>query len=795
MSSTYSPENIFRREAEDGSTQAAQVEDLGEILTAHMRKITKDHGQRLRSAWEQLSPLFGRLQNAAQKGELMNEARDYSRDAAERFILTLDVLRERGNNDIAHEAAGTPPVLIYDYDVALDGKDLSPPVNYVLLKIKPPPGVEVFDWKRPYMIIDPRAGHGAGIGGFKPDSQVGVALHGGHPVYFVVFRPMPEPEQTLADVMRAEAKFVAEIRRLHPEAPKPIVVGNCQGGWATLVLAAANPDITGPLVINGAPVAAWSGRKGENPMRYNGGLLGGILPALLLADLGGGVFDGAHLVSNFEKLNPGRNYFGKYYDLFANVEKTRQGFLEFERWWGGFHYLNEAEIHWIVEQIFVGNRLSRGEARIERGRRLDLRSIRSPIIVFASKGDNITPPEQALNWIVDTFVDEHEIRIRGNRIVYMLHEKVGHLGIFVSSSIARKEHAEVTSTMKTIEALAPGLYEMIIDEQTGEGVDAHFRVSFRERKMSDLAALDDSRDDEKMFATVSRLSEMASEFYDMGVRPLVQASVTRQSAEFLRKTNSARVQRRMFADENPAMKLVAQAADAVAKARQPAKADNPFLGLEKIWADSVVQTFDFWRDIRDAAYEMTFFGIYGSPGMIRLGVPNAYQRKRLDPGELAHLPEVEEILLAIDRGGFEVAVIRMLILMAESRGAVRRDRLERSAKVLSKDEPFASLGADKRSALIREQTIVVEFAPERAIQTLPDLLSDPSDRQRAIDVVEYIAGIVEEMEPQTIKTLEKMRTVLGLPARVISGGAVDPLEGLYRKFLPSRGKEPTPSDA
>ena len=69
------------------------------------------------------------------------------------------------------------------------------------------------DWKRPYMIIDPRAGHGAGIGGFKSDSQVGVALHDGHPVYFVVFRPHPEPGQTLADVMRAEAAFVGQDPR------------------------------------------------------------------------------------------------------------------------------------------------------------------------------------------------------------------------------------------------------------------------------------------------------------------------------------------------------------------------------------------------------------------------------------------------------------------------------------------------------------------------------------------------------------------------------------------------------
>jgi tellurite resistance protein len=137
----------------------------------------------------------------------------------------------------------------------------------------------------------------------------------------------------------------------------------------------------------------------------------------------------------------------------------------------------------------------------------------------------------------------------------------------------------------------------------------------------------------------------------------------------------------------------------------------------------------------------------------------------------------------------------MLILMAESRGAVRRDRLERSAKVLSKDEPFASLGAEKRNALIREQTIVVEFAPERAIATLPQLLTDFEDRQRAIDTVEFIAGSHDEMDPQTIKTLEKMRAILGLAPLVGSGPVADPLEGIVQKFLPSRGRKTAASDA
>ena len=127
------------------------------------------------------------------------------------------MLRQRGNNDIAHEAAGTPPVLIYDHEVALDGKTLARPCNYVLLKIMPPKGVETHDWKRPYMIIDPRAGHGAGIGGFKPDSQVGVALHDGHPVYFCVFRPQPEPGP---DARRRDARR-SRIRRAKSAAAIP----------------------------------------------------------------------------------------------------------------------------------------------------------------------------------------------------------------------------------------------------------------------------------------------------------------------------------------------------------------------------------------------------------------------------------------------------------------------------------------------------------------------------------------------------------------------------------------------
>lgn len=514
---------------------------------------------------------------------------------------------------------------------------------------------------------------------------------------------------------------------------------------------------------------------GESSMRYNGGLLGATTTAMLLSDLGNGQLDGAHLVSNFETLNPGRNFFGKYYDLYADVDNARDGFLEFERWWGGFHFMNEAEIRWIVEQLFVGNRLARGEAMLEHGRYLDLKAIRSPIIVFASWGDNITPPPQALNWIADTYADEQEIKIRGQRIIYMVHDKVGHLGIFVSSSIAKKEHTEVTSTLKMIEAMAPGLYEMTIEEQIGEGADAHFRVGFAERKVSDLKALNDDRSEERNFAAVARLSELGAELYDLAARPFVQAMITPQVTEALRRSHPARVQRLAFSDQNPFMQPIAAAARTARRDRQPVGASNPFLALEKWWATSIVQGMDLMRDLRDTFFETAFLSIYGSPIMNRLAASHAFERTRKDPKELRYLPEVQAAMLGLFRGGFSEAVIRMLILLKEARGSVRRDRLERSAKVLTKDEPFASLGPDRRAALIREQGIIVQFEPDWSIAALPEMLRDPPQRRRAMDVVEFIAGSFEEMEPRTLQMLQLLHEALELAPITLPASTPDPL--------------------
>ena len=392
----------------------------------------------------------------------------YAVDASQRSLLFWDTLRQRGNNFLDNTAQGLKPVLHFDSETVLDARSFDRPVNYALLRITPPKGVKVDPDKRPYVIIDPRAGHGPGIGGFKDDSQVGVALRAGHPVYFVIFFRDPQPGQTLLDVCAAELVFVRKVRELHPRSDKPAIIGNCQGGWAAMMLAASDPDDTGPIVINGAPMSywggAWSSGESDNPMRYAGGMLGGSWLASLMADLGNGKFDGAHLVQNFENLNPANSLWDKYYHLFDQADTEPPRFLEFERWWGGYYLMNREEIEWITRNLFVGNKLWSGGVKNAAGTAFDLREIRSPIVLFASMGDNITPPQQAFNWVADVYGSTAEVKARGQVIVGLLHEDIGHLGIFVSGKVARKEHAQIVSVLEAIEGLPPGLYGMAITE-------------------------------------------------------------------------------------------------------------------------------------------------------------------------------------------------------------------------------------------------------------------------------------------------------------------------------------------
>ncbi|MDR3438075.1 DUF3141 domain-containing protein, partial [Telmatospirillum sp.] len=293
-----------------------------------------------------------------------NALMEYWTDAAQRYVLSLDVLRQRGNDYVAHAAMKAPNVLSFEVELVSDGRKLERPVNYLLTRVIPPKGAKSDPRKPPIVVVDPRAGHGPGIGGMKDYSEIGSALAAGHPCYFVGFLPDPISGQTVEDVCRAEAVFVEKVAELHADAEgKPIIIGNCQAGWQIMMTAALNPDLMGPILLAGSPLSYWAGVHGKNPLRYLGGLLGGTWLTALAGDMGAGIFDGANLVANFESLNLANTYWSKPYNLYSKVDTEAKRFLDFETWWGSPVLLNANEMQWIADNLFVGDKLAAGQIR------------------------------------------------------------------------------------------------------------------------------------------------------------------------------------------------------------------------------------------------------------------------------------------------------------------------------------------------------------------------------------------------------------------------------------------------
>jgi hypothetical protein len=536
----------------------------------------------------------------------------YQRDLWERSILFLDTLRQRGDNMLAHERAGKPPVLDFDYEFILDARRFERPANYALLRVTRFADDCLEDCldaaKPPVIIIDPRAGHGPGIGGFKRESEVGIALHEGHPVYFVMFFPEPCPGQTLADVLHALRRFVQEVSKRH-DGKAPILYGNCQAGWAVTLLAADCQGLAGPTILNGSPLSYWAGESGMNPARISGGLLGGAWLAHLTADLSNGRFDGAWLVQNFENLKP-ESVWEKYTNLFANIDKERDRFLEFERWWNGFYFLSREEILAIIENLFIGNKLEQGTVRICKHCFADLRRIRNPLVIFASYGDNITPPHQALGWIPIVYADTDDLKQADQRIVYLTNPHVGHLGIFVSAAVARFEHRAILDSLKKIEALPSGLYEMKIDNPTGDPdcrYDA-YSVRFEDRRVEDLGF----PVDRAAFESVRDLSEKLDNIYSATLGKWIEAFSTPLSAMLLEWFHPMRTGRYAFATAfNPWLRAMAPLASAVAERRHSISDDNLFKAREVETFGAVRDLVARWRRQRDLNYERLFGALYG----------------------------------------------------------------------------------------------------------------------------------------------------------------------------------------
>ena len=696
---------------------------------------------------------------------------DYMIDAAQRSVLFLDLLRQRGNEQIEITSRPMATVLIFDQELLMDGRKLSRPINYTLSRIIAPADVVTEAKKRPVVVIDPRAGQGPGVGGFKTESEIGDALNAGHPVYFIGFSAQPTPGQQFLDVVEGQVSFFEHIAALHPNTPPPFVIGNCQAGYQTLMVATLRPELFGPCMVAGSPMSYWQGVHGKNPMRYAGGLLGGSWFNAMSADLSKGKVDGVDLILNFDMLNPSYWLWGKQYEVYAQVDSGAARYLKFEKWWGDFIELNGDELQYLVDNMFIGDKLARNQLKSHNGTTFDLRNITSPIIVFTSMADNISPPQQTLGWILDLYPDVEDIRASERTIVYCLSQEVGHLAIFVSSKVGAKEDEEFVQLMDIIDCLPPGLFEMVITPRPANVAAAGFITGewiarFEDRSLDDIRALGrNSPEDDRAFAAVARSSQINLSLYRTFMQPMVRALANQPIASLSKAMAPLRLSYTLFADRNPMMQAVKTMAAGVTAVRRPVAADNPLLAVQEQASQRITAALDVYRDARDSMEEHLFFGVYGSPFVqVMLGIQDGTEVRPLPNASAERLAtqkvRADAYAAKIKDGGYNAALTRaVLYVTAADRMIEQRTALAFNAA----RENLMHLSLPEFRVLVREQFFVLQLAGEQAIEALASMVPKADARKKLLKQVHAIVGADDPPSVAENKRLKKLSQVLSVP--------------------------------
>ena len=716
--------------------------------------------------------------SAAFSGNSIRAWPEYITDALQRSVLFLDLLRQRGNEEIEITSRPMATVLRFKHEVVMSGRSLPRPINYSLLRILPSPGIAIDRRKRPVVVVDPRAGQGPGIGGFKAESEIGDALKAGHPVYFIGFSATPAPGQQFLEVVEGQVKFFERVVELHPDSPRPFAIGNCQAGYQTLMVAMLRPDLFGPCLVAGSPMSYWQGVHGKNPMRYSGGLLGGSWLTAMSSDLGNGKFDGTGLILNFDMLNPANWLWEKQYEVYTHIDTDAERYLEFEKWWGDFIQLNGDELQFLVDNLFIGDKLTRNQLQSHDGVTFDVRNITSPIIVFTSSEDNISPPPQALGWILDLYQDVDDIRATGRTIVYCLSHTAGHLAIFVSTKVGAKQDEEFVQTMDVIDCLPPGLYEMVISPRPTDApagfVPGEWVARFEARSLDDVRALGrNSPEDDRAFAAVARLSQLNLSIYRTLMQPLVRALINQPAADLIQALNPLRLSYTIFADSNPLMNGVQKLAAAVKDVRKPVVADNPFLALQAQISGQIMAALDTYRVARDNLAEQMFFGFYGSPFVQALLGLNDDSEVRPFPGIsperlAARRSQADAYAAKLQAGGFDEALTRAVLFVT----AAERMVDQRCALALNvARQKLMHLSLAEFKMLVRDQFFVLQLERGRAVDALASMVPEADARKELLEQVQAILGAGDPPIADTRDRLARVSQVLAVPIAKLVGPA------------------------
>jgi hypothetical protein len=461
---------------------------------------------------------------------------------------------------------------------------------------------------------------------------------------------------------------------------------------------------------------------------------------------------------------------GQQYEVYANIDKGAERYLEFEKWWGDFIELNGDELQFLVDNLFINDKLARNEISSSNGTIFDVRRVTSPIVVFASSGDDISPPPQAVGWIADIYKDVEDIRAGGQTIVYCLSHTIGHLAIFVSTKLGKEQDEEFVQMIDVIDCLPPGLYEMVIaprpdDVALGSFVTGDWIARFETRSIEDITKLGrNSPADDHAFSAAAKASALNLAMYRTFLQPWINVFSSQASADMAHALHPLRLSYTMLADANPWMKGVKALAARAVASRKPASPDNLFIQMQSETSAQITTGLNAYQTARDQMAESAFFGIYGSPVLQKLlGLSGAEVRPPPGPSETELARQTirsDADIVKCDAGGFDEALTRAVVYIVGADGVIDQ-RSALAFNATRKQLMRLSLIAFK--GVLREQAAVLLSEPVHALETLASLVPMRDEQMQLMAQVRLIVDAGGPPTPAEDERLARVQQLLALP--------------------------------
>lgn len=244
----------------------------------------------------------------------------------------------------------------------------------------------------PTLVDAPHAGHTATIADYhKGQSLVETLLANG--IAHVALTDWKSATDDMKD-LEIDDYLADKIVAIDDLGGRVNLVGLCQGGWASAMIAARFPGKVNALVLAGAPIDTDAGdgpikrMVHESPMSFYEELVA----------LGGGLMRGKYMLQGWKNMHPSQHYFQDHIDVFEHIDDPVYIAKKetFARW-----YENPIDLpgRWylqVISKLFKENRLTKGQF-IGLGRQLNLHDITCPTYLLAGAADDITTPEQVFN--------------------------------------------------------------------------------------------------------------------------------------------------------------------------------------------------------------------------------------------------------------------------------------------------------------------------------------------------------------------------------------------------------------